>query len=367
MNMRTSALKLRHKIFIATLFCAIVYTPAFAQQTSFKEKRELNRIKVIDAALANTQLNFFEEDTKDVTLFDEDIKASIKINSQEPPVATLERTTFDLTEKVARENVPNADTDKHLFEIDAEKFYFRYREPNVMKETGTMHGIYSHYTYRPLPGDMLYTKMMNLYKIEGRYSFGEVDYEAVDGAKIKNIDDWSAEVRGIFGKEFITWPTATILYSGAGYRYLNDNPSGRLSRVGNTVRYGYQREANYYYLPIGFQFSNRLNDNWSVAINGEYDWFVYGLQRSHTSDGNRFISTRNDDIENQQHRGYGLRGSLKIAWESDIIDLVLEPFARYWNIEDSEVVRAFVDGAFSNFIEPKNNTIETGLKVGLQF
>ncbi len=86
---------------------------------------------------------------------------------------------------------------------------------------------------------------MNLYKIEGRYSIGEVDYKAVNNAELKNIDDWSAEFREIFGKEYVDGPFATIIYSGAGYRYLNDNSSGRLSRVGNVNYYGCQRESSH--------------------------------------------------------------------------------------------------------------------------
>jgi hypothetical protein len=213
----------------------------------------------------------------------------------------------------------------------------------------------------------LYTKITNLYKIEGRYSIGEVDYKAVNHAELKNIDDWSAELRGILGKEYVDGPFTTIIYSGAGYRYLNDNNSGRLSTVGNTNYYGYQRESNYYYLPIGLEFSSQINNRWSVAILGEYDWLAYGMQISHLSDGNQFLSTRNDDAENKQDHGYGLRASLRLIRESGIVDLIFEPFIRYWNIEDSEIVSIFVDGATANALEPENNTIETGLKIGFQF
>lgn len=338
-----------YKIVALMVFFASVCIPALAQGHTRTEDQQLARLKVIDAALASAEVEFFEH----------------------PPApevhSSSDGNTFGLTEAQSRENVPDINIKKHLFKVDAELFSFRYKEPGVMKDAGTMRGFYGHYAYRPSPGELLYTKITNLYKIEGRYSVGEVDYKAVSHAELKNIDDWSAELRGIFGKEYVDGPFTTIIYSGAGYRYLNDNNSGRLSTVGDTSYYGYQRESNYYYLPVGLEFSNQINNRWSVAILGEYDWLAYGLQISHLSDGNQFLSTRNDDAENKQDHGYGLRASLRLIRESGIVDLVFEPFIRYWDIEDSEIVSIFVDGATSNALEPENNTIETGLKIGFQF
>lgn len=271
-----SLLHKMYKIPVMTGFFAIVCAPVFAQQSTSPEKYELARIKIIDAALTQAQLTFYEE------------KTYPKI-AQELPQVNLNENTFDFSEEYARENVPGTGVNKHLLEIDAEAFYFRYKEPNVMRDVGTMRGIYSRYAYRPLSGDILYTNIMNLYKIEGRYSFGEVDYEAENGAALNDIDDWSVELRGILGKEYLDAPFTITIYSGAGYRYLNDDTSGRTSTVGSTTYYGYQRESNYYYLPVGFEFSNRLDDAWSFTISGEYDWLVYGLQRSHLSDGNQFL------------------------------------------------------------------------------
>ena len=345
-------MSLSHKIYkIAALigFFASVCIPVLAQEHTRTEEQQLARLKVIDAALASAEVEFFEH----------------------PPAPEVHSfsggNTFGLTEAQSRENVPDINTKKHLFEVDAELFSFRYKEPGVMKDAGTMSGFYGRYTYRPSFDELFYTKIINLYRMEGRYSMGEVDYKAENNAEIKNIDDWSAELRGIFGKEYVDGPFTTIIYSGAGYRYLNDNSSGRRSRVGNVNYYGYQRESNYYYLPIGLEFSNQINDSWSVAILGEYDWLVHGLQISHLSDGNQFLSTRNDDAENEQNHGYGLRASLRLIRESGIVDLIFEPFIRYWNIEDSEIVSIFVDGSTTNGLEPANNTIETGLKIGLRF
>ncbi len=274
---------------------------------------------------------------------------------------------FDFSEEYARENAGGIHGPKHRMELGGELSYFRYKEPNVMNDEGTMQSIYGFYAYRPQKEDLFYTDIVNLCRAEGRYGWGQVDYAAENGAALNNIDDWSVELRGILGKEYIADPYQIEIHSGFGYRYLNDDTSGRTSTVGSTTYYGYQRESNYYYIPIGFEFSGEADPQWSFAVSGEYDWLVYGLQKSHLSDGNRFISTKNDDIENPQNHGFGLRGSLKVTRASAKTNLIFEPFFRYWNIEDSDVVSAFVDGATGNFIEPKNNTIEAGLNFGVQF
>lgn len=278
-------------------------------------------------------------------------------------------TQFRFSEKFARENTAGIDAPRHQSEIGAETFYFKYEEPNVMKDIGLMQGVYGLYAYRPSQENILYSKIINFYRLEGRYMWGEIDYEADNGATLDNVDDWAIETRGIIGKEYMDPASRTgiTLFSGFGYRYLNDDTSSRTSTVGSATYYGYQREANYYYLPLGFEISKQPRNSWSFLIRGEYDVFIHGLQKSHLSDGNPFISTKNDDIENAQHEGFGLRGSLQIRKTLSHVHLVLEPFVRYWNIEDSETVNAFVDGAYGNYIEPHNKTLEAGFKLGLQF
>lgn len=336
-----------HQVIILTaVVFATVCASAFAQEDSLSGENQAARLKIIDAALARTELDFFKQ----------------------PPAPELYSSSgensFGLTEAQSRDNIIDAALRKHSLEAGAELFYYRYEEPDLMKTMGIMQGVYTNYTYRPSFDDLLYTGLMNLYKVEARYSWGDVDYTSEGSGSDDNIPDWSVELRGILGKEYVDGPFRTVLYTGGAYRYLNDNSSGRLTDLGY---YGYQRESNYYYLPAGFEFSNQLNDTWSVGITGEYDWLAYGLQISHLSDGNQFLSTKNDDAENEQRQGYGLRASFRLIRESSMADLVFEPFIRYWNIEDSEVVRIFVDGAYANGLEPENNTVETGVKVSLQF
>ena len=60
-------------------------------------------------------------------------------------------------------------------------------------------------------------------------------------------------------------------YLGAGYRYLFNEGSGRRTTTGH---FGYDREANYYYSPIGVAIQSRRNPcitQWLYGAKFEYD------------------------------------------------------------------------------------------------
>ncbi len=55
--------------------------------------------------------------------------------------------------------------------------YIRYREPSLgVKEQGNMFGINTSYTYRPKPGSPLNSEISDVYRAEGRFSYGKVKY-----------------------------------------------------------------------------------------------------------------------------------------------------------------------------------------------
>jgi len=260
---------------------------------------------------------------------------------------------------------------RHNFETGYEISKIKYVEPGVMQDKGIMQSLFGNYTYRPKPADPLYLFNINTYKLEGKFGWGEVDYEAEAaeqaGVQLKGIDDYMIEVRSLLGKEKTNETNQTLIYSGLGYRYLNDDTGGMLTVVKGKGYYGYEREANYYYIPAGIEFTTQHEDSWTVKLNGEYDFLVYGRQISHLSDGSQFTGFTNDDIANDQNSGYGFRGSIKLIKESDAIDFCFEPFWRYWNISDSEVTDASVDGSVGSFIEPKNKSMEYGLRMATSF
>lgn len=242
---------------------------------------------------------------------------------------------------------------KHTIEVGPEIFYFAYKEPDLdVKEEGALYGLLASYTY--------HNKVM--LKIEGRGSFGWVDYS--NSGKIDDILDYTLEIRGTGGYDFaILKPIILTPYIGIGYRYLNDDASGKISTTGAI---GYERESNYLYSPIGLTFIFPLGRNWFVEGTGEYDYFWWGEQKTHLSDADPRLS----DSSNRQKHGYGLRGS--IAFQKKYGKLIFEgkPFIRYWNVHESKnrtQIVSVVPPLIVTTFEPKNNTTEAGVMFGVKF
>ncbi len=238
----------------------------------------------------------------------------------------------------------------HSFEAGTEISHITYREPGVMKNKGTMKGIFASYSrYKNLT-----------WKAEGRYSFGEVDYE--NSGTIEDIDDYIIEIRGLVKNPDCGLPllkkhaTKIIPYGGIGYRYLNDNSSNMISSTG---AWGYERESNYIYTPIGIESITDLDNNWFLAMTLEYDYLWWGKQKSHLGDVPGYY-----DIENRQTKGRGGRGSIELQKRAKLIDVVLGCFIRYWNIEESETT---TDPSGASWVEPKNNSTEYGVKFAFRF
>lgn len=70
------------------------------------------------------------------------------------------------------------------------------------------------------------------------------------------------------------------------------------------------------------------------------------------------------DAKNTQKKGYGLKVSImyeKSKW-------AIGPYAHYWNIGQSNTVILYQNGTPVGIgWEPKNNTVEFGLKASQQF
>jgi len=251
---------------------------------------------------------------------------------------------------------------RHSWELGSEISYIEYKEPDVMEEDGVMYGLTGSYTYRgwlpPSPSE--FNKVM--LRIEGRAAFGEVDYTSPGSGEMENIDDYILEFRVLPGYDISLSETYTVTpYLGFGWRYLNDDTSDMVTTTGAR---GYERESQYIYTPIGMEIVNNLKRGWSLGGILEYDHFWIGRQRSHLSDA---VAGYND-LTNDQKRGSGWRGSVKIQKKGKTIDLIIEPFIRYWNIKKSEDSNLTYSGILVGYgYEPKNNSTEYGVKVAAKF
>jgi len=243
---------------------------------------------------------------------------------------------------------------KHTAEVGVEVSHITYEEPGVMEDKGMMYGVSGSYTYHhPEPTFML--------KGEGKFSCGQVDYSSSNTGDMDNVDDFMLEYRGLGGYDFFISQTFVITpYTGIGYRYLNDDSGGMTTTTG---AWGYERESNYFYSPIGIEVITDLENGWSLGGMIEYDLFWAGKQKSHLSDVVSY-----SDLENDQDSGYGIKGSVRIQKKNADIDIVIEPFIRYWAIEKSnESDLIYEDVIIGYGYEPENDSVEIGFKLAINF
>ena len=223
---------------------------------------------------------------------------------------------------------------------------YRYREPGVMSSQGGKIGL-----------DLRATKVMQNDQIvrgDLRYAFGAVDYNGSGSSS--GHQDWYVEVRVLVGKDWLVNDAAFSPYTGLGYRYLYNDARGLTS----TGAAGYRRESNYLYWPIGVIHRNALNDDARLVATLEYDHLLTGKQISRLSDA----GLGHDDVSNRQDKGYGLK--LSVAYEKG--NWALGPYAHYWSIGQSDIGLLFQNGTLVGAgWEPKNNTVEFGLKASQQF
>jgi hypothetical protein len=245
------------------------------------------------------------------------------------------------------------------WEIAPEVSHFRYAEPGVMKDEGTLFGIVGSYTRRHLrSGDPTGSDIdsndsisWSTFKIEGRLSFGQVDYDGsyMDGTPLRTsgTDDFLLDFRLLWGREWQPVELPDAFYLGLGYRYLNDNSSGQPG--------GYMRESNYLYVPLGSHADFELATAWTLGLTGEFDVLLIGRQISHLDD----TDSGSPEVRNWQWPGFGIRGAVAVQHKGESLDLALSPFVRYWWIAESDTS--------GGYYEPENNTLEYGLSAIIRF
>ncbi len=233
---------------------------------------------------------------------------------------------------------------RNELEFGPEFYYYHYEEPSLgVTFYGPMVGLAASFTHHHPNHLML--------KAESRGAAGRVDYTG--SGKISGISDYTFEGRLTTGYDVPLKDDRLLTpFFGIGYRYLNDGFSGKIS---STNAAGYERESSYLYSPLGASYGAGLGDGWKIGLSLEYDIFWKGIQRSHLEDVNPDFDT----LSNDQTRGYGTRGSVKLLKAGELLDWLIEPYLRWWNIQDSEIV--------GTGFEPENETLEVGGNIRVRF
>jgi hypothetical protein len=262
----------------------------------------------------------------------------------------------------------------HSFDTNFQYFFYKYREPEVVKHTAAWQGFEGQYDYRPPQGAFLYNPFISTFTLNGMYTWGDHDYNAIasngDVLSDKGIPGKMFDGRVLVGKDYYGTPTSRITpYVGFGVRQLVDKSGGRVISVGGSNYLGYDRKQTFYYLPVGFsaELQSPKPDGIDIGVNGEVDIFYKGYQNSHLTDMDELSGVSNEDGTFPQNRGIGIRASVKFIKHFPTMDFYVEPFVRYWHIKQSKVLLLDVLGSQGFFVEPENNTLEAGSKMGIRF
>lgn len=224
------------------------------------------------------------------------------------------------------------------FEISPEISHISYREKNLpfgnqvisVKEDGVFYGVRA----------VVEQKSKIYLALDGRYAFGTVEYSG--SGHIDEIEDYLLEGRVLAGFAF----KKIIIYSGYGYRYLNDDGEGKITDTG---LFAYERESTYQYIPIGIKLDTK------IPLQAEIDILTVGEQVSHLEKLNLSLP----EIKNKQNSGVGFKISTSFKKSFERFDLVATPFLRVWKVQGSK--------GDDGFYEPKNTSLEVGGGIGIRF
>lgn len=255
---------------------------------------------------------------------------------------------------------PSESRAPRAWQIAPEVSHYRYKEPGIMTNEGTLYGAVGSYTFRrpvddglsPFDSHSETPTAWSTFRIEGRLGFGEVDY---DGSYINGMprstsgtDDVLVEARLLWGREWQPARLVNGVYAGLGYRYLNDDSSAQPG--------GYERQSNYLYVPLGSRKDFELADRWDLGLTGEFDVLIVGRQISHLSDAD----PERPDVRNWQWPGFGAVVSVELRHRDETFDVGVAPFLRYWWVGESDTTK-------EGYFEPENNTVEYGLSLIVRF
>ena len=188
------------------------------------------------------------------------------------------------------------------------------------------------------------------WKLDGSFQYANMSYTSNGTGSLKGSDDFIFEIRGIVSDSIPLCSGVNILpFVGMGYQYLIDDAQGMQTTTGH---YGYLRMQSYLYSPIGIEINNiQLTQTWTMALKFEYDLFFHG---ANTTD---LRSVGLPKLKFEQNKGNGLRASIRFTTQQ----LAVEPFIKYWRVEQSDSVVFNDNGTLYEFYEPDNTTAEFGV------
>ncbi len=270
---------------------------------------------------------------------------------------------------------------KHSFEVAYETSHYVYREPHMqyrMKLSGRKHGVSAVYTMRSILSENYDENDSSFASIGFRCMTGNVKYTgwlvyndgSVEPDSSGGLSDYYLEADIKLGKRYrLSSLWSVDPYLGVGWRELRND-------LGPEEEGGYKRTQTYVYIPLGTHLNWKMSERVSLAFNGQFDWMVHGNNNSGLVGG--YQAYNRDSVSFRQGQGYGLRVSAKATMDMGKIGLFVEPFWRYWHIQNSEKQYYdlhYIDDEgeeqiienYGYYQEPFNTTQEYGVRVGITF
>lgn len=172
---------------------------------------------------------------------------------------------------------------------------------------------------------------------------------------------WDSKLRFGSVMNFLSSRSTGLAYIGFGYRYLKNKI------IDNG---GYTREQIYYYVPIGIYMRDYIIGNLYTRYGLEFKWLFNGINKTHlgevlsTIDAPIMKFTQKNNLGINTHFGF----EYKI---NDIAGFFAQIKVEYLYVKDSNIVKAtYTEGNINRvlyFLEPKNNTLQLGLELGVTF
>ena len=261
---------------------------------------------------------------------------------------------------------------------------------------------------------------VNRYKFTLDYQTGSTEYSDINENPKQDFTQQILEGRAVAGYDFMaTRKTRVTPFFGVGYRYQLD-PSGSVFDIPIStlvagddqseydpinpffnLRQPYEVHTHNLYLPFGVMTNTDITDSLSVGLNLEMDVLIWGMIKSNFSDlgdiysenmskatpgsngqipNPRTVKLKN--TTNQLRGGFGFKGSTRITKKQRVFDWYVEPYIRYWHINESDEEQfplnrsdgkkfiLFKDQAHTipyNWTEPESSTTEYGVQVGVSY